>query len=67
MYAIKKNSLYVRDMQKGGGTSSYTSHPELAKTYQTIEEAKKNCCGNEHIVFLVLGYERVVNTKGKED
>lgn len=62
MYAVKKGHLYVKDM-RFGGDSSYTLYPERAKQFQTVEQAKKDCCGNEHIVYLSLGYERLVNTK----
>lgn len=57
MYAIKKGSLYVRDMEKGG-ESSYTSNPAMAKTYATLEEAQKNLCPeNEHIVKFHFSHE----------
>jgi hypothetical protein len=53
MYTVKKGSLYVRDMRKGGN-SSYTSKIEDAVKYDTYEEAKKNSCGNETVVQLSL-------------
>lgn len=62
MYAIKKNQYYVKDM-RFGGHSSYTTDPSQARRFETLDEAKKNCCGNEHIIQLTYIHREEVMKK----
>lgn len=57
MYAIKKGSLYVARL---GSHNSYTSNPENIRLFATLEEAKRDKCGNEIIVIYRPSYERIV-------
>jgi hypothetical protein len=56
MYAIKKGSFYV---SKPGSQNSYTNNPANARKYDTLEQAQRDCCGNEHIVTLSGGYTEI--------
>ena len=49
IYAIKNNKtgLYV---SKPGRGKSYTNRIEYAQLFRTLEDAKKDCCGNEYLV-----------------
>ena len=46
-YLIKKRQYYV---SKEGRKKSYTTLLKHARIFNTLEEAKKNCCGNERVV-----------------
>lgn len=52
MYTIKKARLYVKNTARFGGKSSYTTNVSYAVKYTTLEEAKRNACGNETVVKL---------------
>lgn len=47
-YVVKKHGLYVA---KPGQPRSYTSLRTNAQEYETMEEAKANCCGNEEVYY----------------
>lgn len=64
MYAIMKGNLFV---SKPGMHNAYTSNPENAQTFRTLKEAKRECCGNEHIVILTLGSIRPVPKEENEN
>jgi hypothetical protein len=50
MYAVMKGNMFV---SRKGSYYSYTYKSENAQTYNTLEEARRDCCGNEHVVILV--------------
>jgi hypothetical protein len=62
-YAVKKGHLYVA---RSGSAHSYTTDPENARTFDTIEEAKADCCGNETVVWMSVVDVRPVWTPPKE-
>jgi len=47
-YVIKKRQYYV---SKKGNKNSYTTLLKKARIFNTLEDAKKECCGNERIVY----------------
>lgn len=52
MYVIKRLSdgKYVA---RSGSEHSYTSNLQHAQVYMTLEEARRNVCGNETIVPVI--------------
>ena len=53
MFVIKKNQYYVA---RKGHNNSYTSKLKFARKFTTLEDAKREKCGNEYIVSYY--YER---------
>lgn len=50
-YVIKNGSFYV---SKRGSASSYTNKLQNAQVFKTREEAEKNKCENEGVVYVEL-------------
>jgi len=48
-YVIINKGRYVADSQKRIGRSSYTSKLKYAQIFASIEDAKRNKCGDEYI------------------
>lgn len=60
-YLIKKGNLY---MAKPGQHSSYTTLVAYAQVFDTLKDARKNCCGNEAVVSYYNEIERHCKTCG---
>lgn len=59
MYTVKKGKYYVKDSKYSemGGKSSYTTNPNYAVKYSAYDEAKKNACGNESVVKMIMAWQ----------
>lgn len=56
MYIIlNSNGKWVA---RPGQHSAFTTNPLYAQKFKTLEEAQKNCCGNERPV----NFERIIDT-----
>lgn len=60
-YLIKKGGLYVA---KPGSHKSYTTLRDKAQVFNSLEEAKRNCCGNETVVSYYDDAEKHCKTCG---
>lgn len=54
MYVIKKGQYYVKAQR--GQKTPYTSDITRAAIYKTKDEALKNACGNERVIYIELRY-----------